>query len=181
MTDNAISFTTAARESFPAPTGFVTDGPRFQNLSQSFQGERTDGKVTVRDNVAIIEVNRKNMSHIRIGVFITALDPETNERVGELIFSRRMFRKRATFEVPLTAKQIPVEFGDLEVAVVSYAPGGVVARVEVGSPFEGEQLSLQAWRVAKLSLSQSQFFPLKSGAATTRRGALNPMLLNRRF
>ncbi len=181
MTDPYYSLTQQARDAVAAPTGFVTFGERFQDFTTPFTGVRASGEVQVTDNVATILLNKNNMRTMRVGVFITAVDPETNTRVGELIFSRRMVRRNVTLEVPLTAKQIPVTFGDLEVAIVSYGPAGLAPRVEAGSEFDGENLPLLSWRTAALNFPQSAFFPQRSGAASTIRGGLNPIMLNRRF
>jgi hypothetical protein len=159
----------------------VTDGARFQDFVTSFSGERVDGQVQVDNNVATIQLDKKGMRPARIGVFVTGLNPDTNQRDAELIFTRRMLRRRATYQVPLVSRLIPIQFGDLEVAIVSYSPGGLAPRVEAGDMFDGENLPLTVWRFARGVFPQSEFFQVDSGAASTSRGALNPILLNRRF
>jgi hypothetical protein len=181
MIDGLLTLTQQVRDSFPTPTGFVTDGARFQDFSSSFSGVRVDGDIKSEGNVATIQLRKKSLRPARIGVFVTGINPDTNQRDAEMIFTNRMYRRMATYQVQLSSRQIPIQFGDLEVAIVSYSIGGIAPRVEAGSEFDGENLPLTVWRFAKVTFPQSEFFQVDSGPASTSRGAINPILLTRRF
>lgn len=154
---------------------------RLPNLQQTFEGNRYEGIVTVEDDVVTAKLDRKSFGPSILGFFITAIEPDSGERVGRFISSTLVVRRGADAKIDLDPLLFPVEFGDQEFAILSFGPTGIRARKEFGSDFAGDDMILTSWQLSKITSPRGAAFRLPHGAASTARGGINPFLLTRRF
>ncbi len=128
--------------------GVTVAGAQFQQGDNRFESDRLKINIIKTDpDVAIGQFVKKSAMPLKLITFFTAKEPDDNIRLGKPNRRDRMYTRSSTSLIQLIDPNMPPEFLDPKIAIVSYRGSGTAPQIEVGDEFLGWTSPHAVWRV----------------------------------